>query len=121
GFLISLLVRPLVKELGGGDEVQGFQYTMAFFALLSVGMFIACFATTRERVTPPPAQKSDLRADLGTLVRTWPWVALLLASIFSTTFIAMRSGATLFYFKYVVGADTTPILFGTLDPATLFL
>jgi GPH family glycoside/pentoside/hexuronide:cation symporter len=101
--------------------VQGFQYTMAFFAMLSIGMFIACFATTRERVTPPPAQKSDLKADLGTLVRNWPWFTLLLASIFSTTFIAMRSGSTLFYFKYVVGADDTPILFGKLDSATVFI
>src|SRR6187399_1881565 len=31
GLLISLLVRPLVKRLGAGDEVRGFQQTMAMF------------------------------------------------------------------------------------------
>ncbi len=120
-FLITLFVRPLVKQLGGDDEVRGFQFTMAIFAVVSIAMFLFCFATTKERVTPPPQQKHDLKQDLKDLVGNWPWVALLVASIFSTTFIILRSGSTLFYFKYVVGADTKPVLFGVLDQATVFL
>jgi GPH family glycoside/pentoside/hexuronide:cation symporter len=46
---------------------------------------------------------------------------LLIATVFSTTFIALRQGSTLFYFKYVVGDDGTPILFGALDRSTVFL
>lgn len=121
GFLVSLLARPLVRHLGGDDEVAGFQLTIAIFAIASVLMFWLCFATTRERVTPPPAQKTDVKAELGELVRNGPWVMLLVATIFSTTFIALRQGSTLFYFKYVVGDDGTPILFGTLDRSTVFL
>ena len=120
-FLVSLLCRPLVKHLGGGDEVLGFQYTLAIFAVVSVVMFWICFATTRERVTPPPQQKTDVRAELGELLRNRPWVMLLVATIFSTTFIALRQGSTVFYFKYVVGDDGTPILFGALDRSTVFL
>jgi GPH family glycoside/pentoside/hexuronide:cation symporter len=121
GFLVSLLSRPLVRYLGGGDEVQGFQYTIAIFAVVSIAMFWTCFATTRERVTPPPQQKTNVREELGELVRNWPWVMLLIATIFSTTFIALRQGSTLFYFKYVAGDDGTPILFDTLDRSTVFL
>lgn len=121
GFMISLGVRPLVKSLGGTDEILGFQLTMAIFAVVSIAMFLVCFATTKERVAPPPAQKTNLGQDLVDLARNWPWVALLIASIFSTTFIILRSGSTLFYFKYVVEADTTPVLFGTFDKATVFL
>ena len=51
---------------------------------------------------------------MGELVRNWPWVMLLVATVFSTTFIALRQGSTLFYFKYIVGDDGTPILFGAL-------
>ena len=120
-FLIALFVRPLVKELGGGNEVRGFQLTMAIFAVASIALFLICFATTRERVTPPRGQETNLRADLRDLVRNWPWIALLVATIFSTTFIILRSGSTLFFFKYVVGADDTPVLFGVLDQATVFL
>ena len=121
GLIVSLLCRPLVQYLGGGDQVRGFQATMAIFAVVSVAMFWACFATTRERVTPPPQQKTNAREELGELVRNWPWVMLLVATVFSTTFIALRQGSTLFYFKYIVGDDGTPILFGTLDRSTVFL
>ncbi|MGA2497464.1 MAG: MFS transporter [Tepidisphaeraceae bacterium] len=124
--LISMLVRPLVRRLGGANEagqvnyVLGFRWTMAIFAVASVIMFWITFATTRERVTPPPGQKSDVREELGELFRNWPWVTMLIASIFSTTFTALRAGSTLFYFKYVVGDDGKPILLG-LDRSTIFL
>jgi GPH family glycoside/pentoside/hexuronide:cation symporter len=118
--LISLTVRPLVRELGGGDEMLGFKLTMAIFAVLSVVMFLVCFATTRERVTPPPDQKSNAKEEIRELFRNRPWLILLLASVLSTAFIALRSGSTLFYFKYVAGDDGSPLFLG-LDRSTLFL
>ena len=118
--LISLFVRPLVKHLGGGNEMRGFQWTMAIFAVASVLMFWATFAATRERVTPPAGQKTNVREELRELFHNWPWVMLLVTSVFSTTFVALRSGSTLFYFKYVVGDDGTPIFLG-LDRSTVFL
>jgi GPH family glycoside/pentoside/hexuronide:cation symporter len=118
--LISLLVRPLVKYLGGGNEMHGFRMTMAIFAVASVIMFWIAFATTRERVTPPPGQITNVWDELRELCRNWPWVMLLVTSVFSTTFVALRSGSTLFYFKYVVGDDGRPIFFG-LDRSTVFL
>jgi GPH family glycoside/pentoside/hexuronide:cation symporter len=118
--LISLFVRPLVKHLGGGNEMHGFRSTMAIFAVASVLMFWIAFATTRERVTPPAGQKTNVWEELSELFRNWPWVMLLVASVFSTTFVALRSGSTLFYFKYVAGDDGAPLLFG-LDRSTIFL
>ena len=121
GLLVTLGVRPLVRELGGDDEVLGFQYTMALFAVVSIAMFWACFASTRERVTPPPGQKTDLWREVGELLQNRPWVALLVAAIFSTTFIFMRDSSTLFFFKYVAGDDGSPFLFGTFDRFTVFV
>lgn len=120
GLLITLMAKPLVAALGAGNEVRGFQYTMAIFGLLSIAMFWTCFATTKERVAPPPQQKSHLAGELKELVRNWPWVVLLFVAIFSTTFIALRSGSTLFYFKYCAGDDGSPVLFG-LDRSSIFL
>ena len=118
--LISLFVRPLVKYLGGGNEMHGFRLTMAIFAVTSVIMFWITFTATRERVTPPAGQQTNVREELGELFRNWPWVMLLVTSVFSTTFVALRSGSTLFYFKYVVGDDGSPIWLG-LDRSTVFL
>src|SRR5262249_200522 len=100
--LISLCVRPLVKYLGGGNEMHGFRMTMAIFAIASVILFSITFAATQERVTPPPGQQPNVREELRELLRNWPWVVLLVTSVFSTTFVALRAGSTLFYFKYVV-------------------
>ena len=119
-FLISLFVRPLVKYLGAESEIRGFQLTMAIFAVVSVVLILITFATTKERVTPPPQQKTNVREELGELFKNWPWVVLLIASIFSNAFSALRSGSTIFYFKYVQGYDSTPFLWG-LDRTTLFL
>ncbi len=119
-FLISLFVRPLVKYLGAESEIRGFQLTMAIFALLSIGLILITFATTKERVTPPPQQKTNVREELGELFKNWPWVMLLIASIFSNAFSALRSGSTIFYFKYVQGYDSSSFLWG-LDRTTVFL
>ncbi len=119
-FLISLFVRPLVEYLGAGNEARGFQLTMAIFAVVSVVLILITFLTTKERVTPPPQQKSDVRGELGELFRNWPWVVLLLTSIFSNAFSALRSGSTIFYFKYVQGFDSTPMIW-RLDHTTVFL
>jgi GPH family glycoside/pentoside/hexuronide:cation symporter len=119
-FLISLFVRPLVKHLGAGNETRGFQLTMAIFAAVSVALILITFATTKERVTPPPQQKTNVREELAELFKNWPWVVLLIASIFSNAFSALRSGSTIFYFKYVQGHGSAPVFWG-LDRTTLFL
>jgi GPH family glycoside/pentoside/hexuronide:cation symporter len=119
-FLISLFVRPLVKSLGAGNETRGFQLTMAIFAVVSVILILITFATTKERVKPPPQQKTNAREELGELFKNWPWVMLLITSIFSNAFSALRSGSTIFYFKYVQGYGSAPVMWG-LDRTTLFL
>ncbi|MDP2898538.1 MAG: MFS transporter [bacterium] len=118
--LISLFVRPLVRYLGGDDQMLGFRSTMAIFAVASVILFWITFATTKERVKPPPGQKTNAIEELCELFRNRPWILLLIASVLSTTFVALRAGSTLFYFKYVVGDDGTPIFLG-LDRSTIFL
>lgn len=129
GLLVSLFVRPLVKWLGGGaneagkvvNELRGFQLTMLLFAALSVAMFLVCFATTKERVTVPPGQKNNALGEVRELLRNYPWVMLLLSAIFSLTFIGLRNGSAIYYFKYVAGYDNQPVLLGQFDRFTVFI
>jgi GPH family glycoside/pentoside/hexuronide:cation symporter len=120
GLLITWFLRPFVKYLGGGNDTTGYHWTMAIVAAVSVIMFWITFATTKERVKPPLLQKTNVREELGELRRNRPWVVLLIASVLSTTFIALQAGSTAFYFKYVFGGDRTPIFFGR-DRTTIFL
>jgi GPH family glycoside/pentoside/hexuronide:cation symporter len=119
GWLIATFVTPLKNQLGGGNEEVGFRLTMMIFAVISILLFWMCFATTKERVHPD-SSNSNVRSDLRTLLGNGPWIALFFSGIFALTNVAMRGGATIFYFKYYVGDDGTPI-FLIFDKTAVFL
>jgi glycoside/pentoside/hexuronide:cation symporter, GPH family len=119
GFLVSLAVRPLVRELGGGDEVKGFQYTMAIFAVVSILLFWFTYATTRERVKPA-VQKTSLRGDLAALMKNKPWLIMVAAAVLTLSNVAVRGAVTVHFFKYVVGDTGESFLLG-IDRTTLVM
>jgi GPH family glycoside/pentoside/hexuronide:cation symporter len=118
-WVIGTFVSPLKNILGGGDEALGFRLTMLIFAVLSVALFWIAFATTKERVAPTQAE-SDIRSDFRALVTNGPWLALFIAAILTLMNIAVRNGSLLYYFKYYVGDDGTP-LFLIFDKTAVFL
>ena len=119
GWLVGTFVTPLKNILGGGDEALGFKLTMLIFAVISVALFWITFATTKERVTAAPV-KSDIKLDLKALLSNGPWKALFWTGIFTLINIAVRNGTLLYYFKYYVGDDGTP-LFLIFDKTAVFL
>lgn len=119
GWLVGTFVTPLKNILGAGDEAQGFRLTMLTFAFISVALFWTTFATTRERVIPPPRQ-CNVRQDFRALLANGPWKALFWAGIFTLINIAVRNGSLLYYFKYYVGDDGAP-LFLIFDKTAVFL
>ena len=118
-WLIGTFVTPLKNILGGGDEALGFRLTMIIFAVLSVALFWISFATTRERVTPVETE-TDIRTDLKAMASNGPWIALFVAAIFTLMNVAVRNGSLLYYFKYYVGDDGTPI-FLIFDKTAVFM
>ena len=119
GWLIGTFVTPFKNILGGGDEALGFKLTMAIFAVASIAFFWITFATTKERVVPPPS-KSNIREDLKFLLQNGPWKALFWTGIFTLINIAVRQGTQVYYFKYFVGDDGTPI-FLIFDKTAVFI
>jgi len=108
--ILGMSVRPLVRILGGEDEMLGFQYTMAIFALLSVLLFFQTFRGTRERVAPPPGQDTRLGEDLSVLFRNSAWVVMVFAGVFTLASVAIRGAATVYFFKYYMLDDNTPFI-----------
>lgn len=110
-FLGALLIGSLVPWLKnhlafGGSEAVGFRNTMAIFAVLSIGMFFFTFFNTRERVASPPGPPSSLGQDLHDLVGNSPWLVLFFVAFLNLTNVGLRSGAGIYYFKYVVNNET---------------
>jgi GPH family glycoside/pentoside/hexuronide:cation symporter len=119
GWLIATFVGPLKNLLGGGDEAQGFRLTMIIFAIASIGLFWVTFATTKERVHPV-RESTNVRLDVKALLSNGPWFVLFLSAIVTLMNIAVRNGSLLYYFKYYVGDDGTP-LFLIFDKTAVFL
>lgn len=93
---------PLVAKFGHGDNAAGWQKTMTLWAAVCIVCFIITFLTTRERIQPPPQQKSEPRADFKNLLKNGPWIAMFVLTLAHFVFVAMRGGTMFYYFNYYV-------------------
>lgn len=99
---------PLVAKFGQGNNAVGWQKTMTLWAVVCVVCFVITFLTTRERIQPPPSQKSEPRADFKNLLKNGPWIAMFILTLSHFVFVAMRGGTMFYYFSYYV--DKTNLL-----------
>jgi GPH family glycoside/pentoside/hexuronide:cation symporter len=106
GIIVSATLLPMSKVLGAGNDARGWQLSFVIIGLAAVAFFLITFFNTRERVRPPPAQKTSILRDLGDLITNGPWLILLAASLTFILFVAVRSSVITHYFKYYVGAQT---------------
>ena len=60
------------------------------------------FFNTRERVVPPPAQKSPVLQDLKDLAHNGPWMVLFFLALIIMMTITLRTSTATYYFKYFV-------------------
>ncbi len=84
------------------NEAKGFQGTMIVFGILAVIMFLTTFYTTKERVSPPKEQKTNIKNDFKDLLSNGPWLLLLVVGIISLVYVAIRYGSVMYYFKYYI-------------------
>jgi len=105
GMIISATLLPMTSWLGGGNDARGWQRAFIIVGVAAVIFFLITFFNTRERVRPPPAQKTSVWRDLGDLVTNGPWLILLATTITFILFVAVRSSVTTHYFKYFVGSQ----------------
>jgi len=102
GALVNKYTLPLVEAFGAGNETRGWQLTMVLYGVLAAVIFFITFLTTKERIKPPPGQKTNPLEDIRDLLRNRPWVILFaLAMIIMMTF-TMRAGSAYYYFTYYV-------------------
>lgn len=101
---VGAFATPLVRWLGGDDEVLGFRLTIILFAVLSVLIFWITFATTRERVQPKP-HTSSVREDLSALVKNASWIVLVATGILVVIGLIARFASIVFYLKYYIIDD----------------
>ncbi|KAF0095741.1 MAG: glycoside/pentoside/hexuronide:cation symporter GPH family [Puniceicoccaceae bacterium 5H] len=121
GMLVTAMVLPLKDALGGGDEATGFRYTMALFGVISIALFCCTFFLTKERLKPTPRSKGSLGKDLSDLMGNRPWLVMVAAAVFTMTNVAIRNGATVYFFKYYLEDEAAASLFMTVGMGAMVL
>jgi Na+/melibiose symporter-like transporter len=100
-FIVGGFTLPLVAKFAlGHDRQYGWQMTMTIWAVLCLGLFLITFLTTRERIVPPPQQKSDIRQDFAALLRNSPWIAMFAMTLVHFCILSFRGSAWYNYFHY---------------------
>lgn len=97
--IISMTFLPMVLRLGGGDQGVGFPRAMALLAVLATLMFLATFATTKERVKPQ-VKENDFKKDAQSLLKNRPWLIMVAAALLTLTAAATRWTITPQHLKY---------------------
>jgi glycoside/pentoside/hexuronide:cation symporter, GPH family len=112
GFVVAMLVMPLVAALGHGNRQQGYTLTVGLFAIVAILMFLGTFAATRERVVPDAKMKTSSKQDLVDLLHNTPWLMLCALGILQVFFVAIRGSSMIYYFKYYMNDLTVAGPFG---------
>jgi glycoside/pentoside/hexuronide:cation symporter, GPH family len=81
GALITGFLPDLKAFFGGGNEQQGYQYTMFMFAVLLVVLLLITVYTTKERVVPKVDSGESLSKELGDLCLNLLFVLIPLSAI----------------------------------------
>ncbi|GJM64326.1 MFS transporter [Persicobacter diffluens] len=102
GLIVTGLNDYLVEFLGQGNDAMGYKLTVLVYAVLAVMLFYFTFFTTKERVKPIVAERSNVLDDLKDLSKNRPWLLLLFAGLFTIFYVSIRNGAIAYYFKYYV-------------------
>ena len=140
GALVNKYTLPLVDLFGNGDDVQGWQLTMLLYGAVAALLFGIAFLSTRERIAPPPAQKTSPLDDIGDLLGNRPWLILFALAMIIMMTITMRAGSAYYYFNYYLvrpdllpdylfwqmvayaaGAVLAPVMTRYVDKATLLM
>lgn len=84
------------------DQRKGYSRAIYSLSAVLVVMLLFTFYFTRERVSPPKAQKSNLWADLKDLASNRPWLILLIVGLAFNIYNNIKQGITVIYFTHYI-------------------
>jgi len=118
GIAANMLVIPLVKLFGNGNETSPMGWTLTFTMLgvIAACLFLLCFLGTKERIKTEPKEKdsSSVIKSLPMLFKNKFWVILLITGLFgqtSTGFMGVNPYFAQYFLKDVGMAGFLGLLF----------
>ncbi len=99
-FIVSGEENLETKSISVIDQKKGYSNSIYLLSVFLSLFLILTFYSTRERVTPPKAQKTNLGKDLKDLVRNRPWIILLLIGLIFQIYNSIKQGIVVIYFSH---------------------
>ena len=84
------------------DQSKGYSNAIYTLSIVLVLCLFITFYFTKERVTPPASQETNLWNDLGDLVKNKPWLVLLIVGLIFNIYNNMKQGITVIYFTHYI-------------------
>ncbi len=100
-FIVGGLTLPLVAKFTVGHDAQyAWRTVMTIWAVLCFVLFLITFFTTKERIQPPPQQKSDFKQDFAGLIKNSPWIVMFAMTLVHFCILMFRGGALYNYYHH---------------------
>ncbi len=100
-FIVGGLTLPLIAKFAvGHDKQYGWQMTMIIWAVVCFFLFLITFFTSKERIKPPPSQKSSPKEDFINLLKNNPWKVMFFMTLVHFAILAFRGAALYNYYHH---------------------
>ncbi len=107
--VISAGTKPIVALFP--DEKDGFRYTVTIFMIVSVILFIICYASVTEKVKKKEGKHYSLKETFRLVGTNTPLLLIAAGYIFYSMAFTVRMSAILYFFKYNLGKEGLTALF----------
>ncbi|MDP3434221.1 MAG: MFS transporter [Bacteroidota bacterium] len=99
-FIVSGEDNIEAKDISIIDQKRGYSNSIYLLSVFLALALLVTFYTTKERVYPLKAQKSNLGKDLKDLIRNRPWIVLLAIGLLFQVYNSIKQGIVVIYFSH---------------------
>ena len=103
------------------NERSAFQLIAIVMAILGTILLVISFFSTKERISPPAGQDTNLGKDLKSVFGVKAWLILFILGIITFILINIQGAVINQYFKYYVGNENGATLLYTLTTVSLII
>lgn len=102
GAMGTALILPLADLIAPGDRATGMQWAMGIFGAIGCIMFLICFATTKERITPVKDENLNILRDVRILIKNDQWCVLSVYNLAMLCGVVVRGSLLVYFVQYIL-------------------
>ncbi|MEX3020332.1 glycoside-pentoside-hexuronide (GPH):cation symporter [Kluyvera sp. STS39-E] len=109
GAMGTALILPLADLIAPGDRATGMQWAMGIFGVIGCIMFLICFMTTRERITPVKEENLNILRDVRILMKNDQWRVLSIYNLAMLCGVVVRGSLLVYFVQYILNQGSSII------------